>query len=121
MIVAGFGFRTGATVESLHLALEGARDGRLSITHLAAPQDKLPLLEALAQDLGLPVIGVGPGALTAIETPSRFVPSLAERGVGSVSEAAALAAVGSGARLIVHRSISSDRMATCAIAQGPTL
>lgn len=121
MIVAGFGFRMGATVESLYLALEAARHGRLSITHLAAPQDKLALLEALAQDLGLPVIGVSPDALTAIVTPTRSVPSLAERGVGSVSEAAALAAAGPGARLIVHRCISSDHMATCAIAQRPTI
>jgi cobalt-precorrin 5A hydrolase len=120
MIVAGFGFRTGATVESLHLALERAQDGRLSITHLAVPQDKLSLLEALAQDLGVPVIGVGPDALTAIATPTRSIASLAERDVGSVSEAAALAAAGPGAKLIVHRRISSDRMATCAIAQGAT-
>lgn len=120
MIVAGFGFRAGATVESLHLALERARDGRLSITHLAAPQDKLPLVEAVAQDLGLPVIGVPPDVLTAIVTPTRSIASLAECGVGSVSEAAALAAAGSGAKLIVHRCISSDRMATCAIAQGAT-
>lgn len=120
MIVAGFGFRTGATVESLHLALERARDGRLTINHLAAPQDKLPLLETLATELGLPFIGVAPDALTAIVTPTRSVPSLAERGVGSVSEAAALAAAGPGAKLIVHRCISSDRMATCAIAQGAT-
>ena len=120
MIVAGFGFRTGATVESLQLALEGARHGRLTITHLASPQDKLPLLEALATELGLSVIGVVPDVLTAIVTPTRSIASLAERGVGSVSEAAALAAAGPGARLIVHRCISSDRMATCAIAQGAT-
>jgi cobalt-precorrin 5A hydrolase len=44
---------------------------------------------------------------------------LAARGVGSVAEAVALAAAGPGARIVVARVISSDRMATCAIAQGP--
>ncbi|WP_298397908.1 cobalamin biosynthesis protein [Sphingobium sp.] len=120
MIVAGFGFRKAATLESVLLALEGARHGRLCITHLAAPQDKAALLDPLAQKLGLPVIGVTPEALAAIATPTRSIASLTERGVGSVSEAAALAAAGAGARLIVHRCISPDRMATCAIAQGPT-
>jgi cobalt-precorrin 5A hydrolase len=38
------------------------------------------------------------------------------RGVGSVCEAAALAAAGIGARLIVSRLISADRTATAAAA-----
>ena len=33
--------------------------------------------------------------------------------------AAALAALGKDAKLLAPRSISNDRMATCAIAQGP--
>ena len=33
--------------------------------------------------------------------------------------AVALVAAGPGARIVVTRTISSDRMATCAIAQGP--
>ena len=36
---------------------------------------------------------------------------------GSLAEAAALAAAGPGATLVVNRIISSDGMATCAIAQ----
>jgi cobalt-precorrin 5A hydrolase len=38
------------------------------------------------------------------------------RGVGSVCEAAALAAAGAGARLVVTRIVSADRHATAAAA-----
>ena len=39
-------------------------------------------------------------------------------GTGSVAEATALLAAGKGARLIAPRVVSSDGMATCAIAEG---
>jgi cobalt-precorrin 5A hydrolase len=41
---------------------------------------------------------------------------LRQRGVGSVCEAAALAAAGAGARLVVTRQVSTDRNATAAAA-----
>lgn len=113
MIVAGFGYRSGATLDSLRAALALAQETIAPVTHVASVPDKLPLLAGL----GLPLIGTQ--ALEAIDTPTRSAASLAARGTGSVAEAAALAAAGPGARLLVARRISPDRMATCAIAQGP--
>lgn len=113
MIVAGFGYRSGATLDSLRAALALAQAGSCPVTHVASVPDKLPLLAGL----GLPMIAAE--ALETIETPTRSAASLAARGTGSVAEAAALAAAGPGARLLVTRCISPDRMATCAIAEGP--
>lgn len=113
MIVAGFGYRSGATLDSLRAALARAQGETVRVTHVASAPDKLHLLAGL----GLPLIAAQ--ALETIETPTRSAASLAARGTGSVAEAAALAAAGPGARLLVARCISPDRMATCAIAQGP--
>lgn len=112
MIVAGFGYRTGATVASLRSALALAQTGVPPVTHVATAADKLPLLAAL----GLPMIAVED--LAAVATPTRSPASLAARGTGSVAEAAALVAAGPDARLLVARQISPDRMVTCAIAEG---
>ncbi|GAA0747844.1 precorrin methylase [Sphingomonas sp. ABOLD] len=112
MIVAGFGYRSGATAASLRSALALAQTGAPPVTHVATLADKLPLLAAL----GLPTIVVD--AVAGVATPTRSPASLAARGTGSVAEAAALAAAGPGARLLVTRQISPDRMATCAIAEG---
>lgn len=118
MIVAGFGYRSGANAASLRAALALAQNGHPPITTLAAPADKAMLLASLAEALELPLIAVTPEALRAVETPTRSPASLTARGAGSVAEAAALAAAGAGARLIAPRHISPDRMATCAIAEG---
>lgn len=121
MIVAGFGFRTGATPSSLRDAFEAARaDCGLEVTDLAAPTDKVQPLAPLADELGLPVVAVAPEVLEGMPTATASLASLAARRTGSVAEAAALAAAGPGARLLVARCVSSDRMATCAIAQGIT-
>lgn len=113
MIVAGFGYRTGASLDSLCAALKLAQSGLPNVTHVTSVPDKLPLLAGL----GLPIIVAE--ALETMETPTCSSASLAARGTGSVAEAAALAAAGPGARLLVKRCISPDRMATCAIAEGP--
>lgn len=119
MIVAGFGFRAGAGVESLVSAL--AATGVTRPDALAAPEDKCvaPVFQAFAESLGLTVRPIPPDALTATETTTRSPRVLAKRGTGSVAEAAALSAAGQGARLICPRMVSADRMATCAIAEGP--
>lgn len=119
MIVAGFGYRNGATVASLRAVLALAQAGQPRVTRLAAPADKVALLAPLAEALALPLTAVSPAELAATPTPTRSPASLAARGTGSVAEAAALAAAGDGATLLAHRHISPDRMATCAIAQGP--
>ena len=116
MIVAGFGFRFGASLASLRCAL--AQLGAVPVTHLATVQDKVEALAPLAREMGLPLIGIGSELLAATATPTASDISRRARGTGSVAEAAALAAAGRGGCLLHSRRISRDRMATCAIAQG---
>lgn len=118
MIVAGFGYRTGAGRSSLRAALALAQAEHPAVAALAAPDDKAAGLAPLAEAMGLPVIALPAAALHAVATPTRSAASLAARGTGSVAEACALAAAGPGARLIARRHVSPDRMATCAIARG---
>lgn len=117
MIVAGFGFRGAATPDSLRDAL--AQTGGQPQA-LAAPVDKTgaACLIALAESLSLPVLGIDPGALHAAQTLTQSPMVRVKRGTGSVAEAAALAGAGPGARLIGVRCISSDRLATAALAEG---
>ncbi len=119
MIVAGFGFRTGAAPSSLRdaFAMACADCDSAGVTALAAPADKVAPLASLAAELSLPVIAVAPEALERVSTTTISPASIAARRTGSVAEAAALAAAGPGARLLAARRVSSDRMATCAIAQ----
>ena len=118
VIVAGFGFRGAATAASLRDALE--RTGRAAqVRLLATAADKAgtAAFRGLAADLGLPVQGVDSALLADQQTPTRSVASMAARGTGSVAEAAALAAAGPGARVLVFRRISADGKATCALAE----
>ncbi len=117
MIVAGFGFRTSASAGSLLDAFEQAV-GEAEPTHLSAPGDKVdaPCLRDVAARLRLPVVAVE--AFVEVETVTQSAKVLAERGVGSVAEAVALVAAGEGAHLLAPRTISADRLATCAIAVG---
>lgn len=127
MIVAGFGCRAAASPAALQaafLAAWAALDSDRSPasptapTALAGPRYRAPQLAALAAELGLPLIIVAEAALGRQITFTHSSRSVAARGCGSVCEAAALAAAGPGARLLVTRRISPDRTATCAIAQG---
>jgi len=130
VIVAGFGFRAAAGLDALRAALATAQHGCPPVEILAVPQDKIALVQALADRIAaeraeqgargcpLTVIGVSPAALQAMRTPTRSIASIRHRATGSVAEAAALAAAGPGAVLLTSRHISPDRMATCAIARG---
>jgi cobalt-precorrin 5A hydrolase len=118
MIVAGFGFRASAGLDALRAAFDIARTGQPHVTMLAAPADKIALVDRLGAALGLPVMPVAAEALIAVDTVTLSPASLRYRQTGSVAEAAALAAAGPGARLLATRHLSPDRMATCAIAQG---
>ncbi|HEY0959485.1 MAG TPA: cobalamin biosynthesis protein [Novosphingobium sp.] len=118
MIVAGFGFRSGAGLASLRAAFELARCGHPPVTHLATSEDKVAMLAPLADALGLRLSGVSPQALAATRTLTQSTASLTARGIGSMAEASALGAAGTEARLLSSRHISPDRMATCAIAEG---
>ncbi len=115
MVIAGFGCRAEATIESFRsaLAATGMRPNALAV-----PADRAGVIAPFAETEGLAVHPVAAVLLSDIDTPTRSPVSLAARGVGSVAEAAALAAAGAGARIVVPRVMSSDRMATCAIAQG---
>ena len=115
MIVAGFGCRSGATEQALRTALGVHGTG---VTALATLAHKEALLAPLARTLDLPLILIDPCAVEGVDTPTRSAASLAAYGVGSVAEAVALTAAGTGARLIATRIISPDGQATCALAQG---
>ncbi|MFT5341780.1 MAG: cobalt-precorrin 5A hydrolase [Paracoccaceae bacterium] len=120
MIVAGFGFRASASLASLQNALSLASTGHIDA--LAAPADKCVArcLIDLATTSGLPILPIAADQLTNAETTTQSARSLRERNTGSVAEAAALAAAGPNARLLTKRHISHDKLATCAIATGPT-
>ena len=99
-VIAGFGFRGSAGLDSLRDALHRTAQ-RHRLTAIATPADKA---EA--------------ACLRALASHSPRVQQL--RKTGSVAEAAALSAAGTGARLISTRQVSHDRTATCAVAEGGT-
>ena len=119
MIVAGFGFTSRANVDSLTSAL-AATGYAGDVNLLASVGDKAmqPALLDLSENTRILISAVTPAALEATETKTQSVISRLLRRTGSVAEAAALAAAGPGATLIVTRQTSQDRMATCAIAKG---
>lgn len=118
--IAGLGFRAQATVASLRSALQAA--GTHGISALATAEDKAhaPALLQLAAELGLPVLAVPLAALqqqaanASPHAPARY-------GGHSLAEAAALTAAGIGAQLVTARGVSTDRMATAAIAENTRL
>ena len=115
MIVAGFGFRAGANQSSFADALVQTGRKPDAVATLAS---KSPYIKGFADALHLPVIEVDATTAASQKTLTTSAASLAEHNTGSVAEATALAAAGRGARLTGARQISSDRMATCAIAIG---
>ncbi|MFL4470419.1 cobalamin biosynthesis protein [Tateyamaria armeniaca] len=119
MIVAGFGFTSRATADSLRAALE-ATGHRGDVTLLAAPRDKAmqPALLDLSKEMRVMIVAINDRKLEAAQTRTQSALSRLLRRTGSVAEAAALAAIKSNARLITSRHISKDRQATCAIATG---
>lgn len=119
MIVAGFGFRKSASVESLQDVLERARKG-YDPTCIATADDKVAtsVFRSLAELCALPRIGVPEIELIAQATFTQSLASKVARHTGSVAEASALAAAGGQAKLLVARVISGDGLATCALAQG---
>lgn len=118
MIVAGFGFRAAATLESLRDAFDQAV-GDQTVDALATLEDKAQqdAFCALQSQLNLPVHAVPEAALAHVSTATHSPQAQAARGTGSVAEATALSAAGPGATLLCTRVISRDRMATCALAQ----
>ncbi|MGF1551490.1 MAG: cobalamin biosynthesis protein [Paracoccaceae bacterium] len=119
VIVAGFGFRAGATAASLAAALDAAwGDG--AVDRLAVPEAKAgaAALDAFAARRGLAVVAVPEAMLRTVATPTPAPRGVRGRYGTSPAEAAALVAAGPGARLAARRAVSSDRLATCAVAIG---
>ena len=113
MRVAGVGFRQAARLASLQDAL--ARAGWVDALATIAAKAQAPVLHELARNLCLPLIVV---RVDGIATPTQSPRVIALHATGSVAEAAALAALAPGARIITPRVTSQDGMATCAIAEG---
>ncbi|MBI5131315.1 MAG: cobalamin biosynthesis protein [Rhodopseudomonas palustris] len=121
-VVIGLGFRAAASQASIAEVIAAARNAAApaQATALAVPADKAthPPLIAAATAAALPCRAVSDAELRQaagrVETNSPRVARA--RGVGSVCEAAALAAAGPAARLAVPRLISNDRQATAAVA-----
>ena len=120
MIVAGLGFRSAASVTALADALAALGPDAPAPMALATAAEKADaaVLRALAARLGLPVVSVPADRLSGMETPTRSDRVQERFGTGSLAEAAALAAAGPGARLIVARVTSACGMATAALAAG---
>jgi cobalt-precorrin 5A hydrolase len=119
MRVAGFGFRTGATIESLRDALAAA-GGACGLDALATVTDKAEAaaIVSLARELELTIRPVPAETLAGVETSTHSVRIETMFGTGSLAEAAALAAAGRRARLVSARAMSRDKSATAAIAEG---
>lgn len=119
MRVAGFGFRSGASLASLQNALAAA-GGPEGVAMIATVADKAEtqVFKSFSVALGMPIKAISQQAITTAPVTTQSAKSQSLRGTGSLSEAAALAGAGKGATLLAPRCISSDKMATCAIAEG---
>ncbi len=123
-LVAGIGFRRGATGREiaalLHRALAqaGADAGDLRGIATALDRADEPAIREAAAGFGLVPTGIDPGTLTAQDArvPTRSARIVAMRGVGSLCEAAALACAGPGGHLALARMTAGS--VTCALAFG---
>jgi cobalt-precorrin 5A hydrolase len=121
-LVAGIGFRRGADaseiVASIDEALAAAGATPAALIAIATALDRAgePAIRAAAAGFGLAPTGIDAAALAAcdgrVETRSPRIEAL--RGVGSLCEAAALAAAGPGGRLVQPRIAGPS--VTCALA-----
>lgn len=122
MIIAGIGSRKGVNVEDVLAAIETAVEAHgLAMSALSAlatatlKQDE-EAIPAAGRALSVPVIVVDDATLQAAapDTLSKSDLSQALAGTPSVSEAAALAAAGKGAKLLGPRTVVGP--VTCALA-----
>ncbi len=116
MRVAGIGFRQDAPEAALRAALDAA-GGPVDAIATAADKADAPAFRSLAESLGLPAFSIPlPALVAAPAAPSPHAP--ARYGGHSLAEAAALAALGPGARLLAPRVAAPGGQATAAIAEG---
>jgi len=122
MIVAGVGCRAGASAREIETAIAAALDGAglapgaLGMIATSSAKGGEPGIAAAASGRGVKLVVVPQAAFEAAgaRAVTRSERVLALTGVPSVSEAAALAAGGPGARLIAPRVAVGP--ATCALA-----
>lgn len=127
MIVAGIGCRKGTSEAEIRGALDAALDahalsaGDLDALATGGIKSGEPGIRACARSMGLKLVTVGDSTLKSAggRVLTHSEQSMASAGVGSLCEAAALAAVGDGGSLLGPRMIVGP--VTCAIASsGPT-
>ncbi|EIM28425.1 cobalamin biosynthesis protein [Microvirga lotononidis] len=123
MIVAGIGFRRIAAAEDIVALVEQAleraaltRDSLAKLATIKALAD-MPAFAESARRLAVLAIAVEESALAAAaqRVRTQSARSIAAHGVGSVAEAAALAAAGPRSELVLTRIASAS--ATCALAR----
>jgi cobalt-precorrin 5A hydrolase len=122
MIVAGVGCKAGASAREIEAAIgaalsqAGLESASLSLIATSSAKAHEAGLAAAAKDRGLKVVFVPQVDLEAAgsRTLTHSERVLAATGVPSLSEAAALAAAGPGARLLAPRTAVGP--ATCALA-----
>src|SRR5262245_55827953 len=122
MIVAGIGCKAGASMQEIEAAIgaalsqAGLESGALGLIATSAGKAREPGIVAATTKRGLKLAAVAQADLesAAVTTATRSERVLAVTGVPSLSEAAALAAAGPGARLIAPRVAVGP--ATCALA-----
>jgi cobalt-precorrin 5A hydrolase len=123
MIVAGVGCRKGVRAADIEAAIVAAFDragvaiSQLRLIATSAAKGGEPGIATAASAIGVPLVLIPPRDLAAagIRTTTRSERVIAVAGVPSVAEAAALAAGGPDARLIVPRIAVGP--ATCALAE----
>ena len=122
MKVIGIGFRAEANAGSLQDALAqimvAAPDTKFDAIVSEAAKARAPVFRDFAITLGVPGLGIPANDLAEMITPTQSARIQDRFGTGSLAEAAALAAAGPNARLIVERVVSTDGMATAALAEG---
>ncbi|MBD0414805.1 cobalamin biosynthesis protein [Tianweitania sp. Rool2] len=120
MIVAGIGSRKGVSEADVLAAIDavcaahGVERAALSALATTAHKSDEPAIRAVAVGLGIKLEIVADEQAAAVETLTRSSLSRDVAGTASVSEAAALIAAGSGAKLLGPRL--SHGGATCALA-----
>lgn len=121
MRIVGIGCRAEATQSALIEAIEMAliaSSGPLDAIATTVERAESRMVRAVAKRFNLEIIAVDPADLAGKVTPTQSPRILARFGTGSLAEAVALIAAESSAQLLCSRQISSDGMATAAIAQG---
>lgn len=119
--IVGVGCRSTATqsalVEAIEMALV-ATPGPLDAIATTLEKANTPIVKGVARRFNLEIIAIDPTELFGQRTSTQSPRILARFGTGSLAEAVALVAAESCAQLLCTRQISSDGMATAAIAQG---